>query len=625
MSEPSAPPFGNPAHPGLAALRRHWRSALAIHAIIRLAAFAIAVPLLTVAFRTLLAAAGDRVISNFDIAAFLLSPAGALLCAAAAVLAVTLTLVELAGLTHLAAGALAGEAPTPGATLLFLGRRVRTLARLGARILARAALLLLPLAAAAAWAKFAWLGAHDINYYLAEKPPEWRRSLWLVAIAGTGCALAILWQLARWLYAIPHLVASPDAGASAALAESARRTRGRLGEILRPLLAVWLGAAALAVVAVWAGRRIADFAFEWAGMDVRRVLPVVATSLAAAFLFEFVLAGATLAAQQFALMRSYASRAGLTASSAAPRPSRGAAQTAARAVAVVVLAAAAAATVAWLGVSGADLRPRVEVTAHRGASSVAPENSMAAFRAAIAAGTDWIELDVQRLADGAIVVVHDGDFLRVGGDARKVGAVTAADLTGIGFGGRFGAAFSDEHPPLLADVIALVRDRARLNVELKYNVPDPGLAPAVLDLLEREDFLPQSVITSLDYAALRQVEAIEPRAVTGLIVTAAVGDVTRSESDFLSLNAARATPSMVRRAHRAGKAVHVWTVNTREAMLELAARGVDNIITDDPALFGRVKAEAAALDPHALLGLRLRALFGRPPSEIADPARVTAQ
>jgi glycerophosphoryl diester phosphodiesterase len=138
----------------------------------------------------------------------------------------------------------------------------------------------------------------------------------------------------------------------------------------------------------------------------------------------------------------------------------------------------------------------------------------------------------------------------------------------------------------------------------------------------REGFLGDSVITSLDYAALRQLKRVEPRLRTGHIITAAVGDVARTEADFLSLNAARATAALVRRAHRAGKQVHVWTVNTRGAMLELAARGVDNVITDDPAQFARVKAEAQALDPHELLGLRLRALFGRPPAELADPAAV---
>ena len=60
----------------------------------------------------------------------------------------------------------------------------------------------------------------------------------------------------------------------------------------------------------------------------------------------------------------------------------------------------------------------------------------------------------------------------------------------------------------------------------------------------------------------------------------------KTEADFLSLNAAQATASLVRRAHRAGKDIHVWTVNQPEAMLRMVERGVDNIITDDPGAAG---------------------------------------
>jgi glycerophosphoryl diester phosphodiesterase len=154
-------------------------------------------------------------------------------------------------------------------------------------------------------------------------------------------------------------------------------------------------------------------------------------------------------------------------------------------------------------------------------------------------------------------------------------------------------------------------------------VPDPGLVPAVIDLLGREDFLDQVVITSLDYAALKQVEGLEPRLPTGHIVTAAVGNVLRTEADFLSLNSARASTSLVRKAHAAGKDIHVWTVNKPEVMLRMIERGVDNIITDDPALLARVIEERKALSRPALLGLRLRALFDIPPRELTDPAAVT--
>ena len=609
---------------GLADLHRHWRPALAVHAFARLLSVAVGGVLLTAAFRAVLTASGDRVISNFDIAAFLLSPTGVLVAITALTLVIALLLVELAGLTQLATDAVAGRKPRFTSALAFLVLQRRALLVLGARIGLRLVILALPVAIAAGAAAHAWLGEHDINFYLAEKPPEWFRAVGVTGIAAAVSAIAIAWQLSRWLHALPVLVQDPAATAAEALAASERETCGRLGAILGPLFAWWLGVAVLAALGISFGAQVSATSFNWAGMNVRRVVPVAALCLATAFVFEFFITGLALAGQQFQLTRG---RAGtqqpqLSARAGTSEAEPGILRTAVRAIGVAVVVAIVAAMASWLAVRQADLRPRVEVTAHRGASIGRPENSLAAFRAAIDAGTDWIELDVQRLGDGQVVVVHDGDFLRVAGDPRKVGAVVAGDLTSIRLGHRFADAFADEHPPLLTEVIAMARGHARLNVELKYNVPDPALAHAVVALLRQEDFIGQSVVTSLNYSALRQVERLDPRMVTGHIVTAAMGNVVRTEADFLSLNAAHATAALVRRAHRAGKRVHVWTVNTRDAMLELSARGVDNVITDDPALFARVEATTGALDPHELLALRLRALFGRPPAELADPARV---
>lgn len=198
---------------------------------------------------------------------------------------------------------------------------------------------------------------------------------------------------------------------------------------------------------------------------------------------------------------------------------------------------------------------------------------MAAFRRAVEAGADYIELDVQHTRDGQVVVLHDGDLMRMGGDPRKIGELTMAELDSIDIGRRYGPAFAGEHVPALEEVIDLARGHLKINIELKYNVPDSTLAPAVIDLLRRKDFMDQVVITSLDYGAIRQVERIEPSLRTGLIVTASVGNVLKTEADFLSLNAARATPKLIRQAHRAGKDVHVWTVNDPAAMLRMVERG----------------------------------------------------
>jgi glycerophosphoryl diester phosphodiesterase len=81
---------------------------------------------------------------------------------------------------------------------------------------------------------------------------------------------------------------------------------------------------------------------------------------------------------------------------------------------------------------------------------------------------------VQRSRDQVIIVVHDGDLMRLGGDPRKVQDLTAAELTAIDIGRKYNAAFAGEFPPTLEQVIDLVRGRMKLNIEPKYNFPDPG-------------------------------------------------------------------------------------------------------------------------------------------------------
>jgi len=402
-------------------------------------------------------------------------------------------------------------------------------------------------------------------------------------------------------------------------------TRGRLRHIVPPLLLWWIALTALTIAITWAGRQVSDAGLDWAGIDVRRVLPLVAVYLAVSIAGGFLYGGLSLAGHQFLVTRLYAEQRDparlqqLAAQAHVDERSLGIARPAILATLALVAFAVGA---GWFLTSRLDLQEDAAITAHRGASVAAPENTLAAFRAALAAGATYIELDVQHTRDRQIVVVHDADLMRMGGDPRKVGELTAAEIRTIDIGRKYDAKFTGETPPTLAEVIDLVRGRMKLNIELKYNVPDPGLAPAVVELLRREDVLDQVVITSLDYAALKQVASIEPRLRTGHIITASVGNVLRTEADFLSLNSAQATASLVRRAHRAGKEVHVWTVNQPEVMLRMIERGVDNLITDDPALVARVLRERAALSTPEILGLRLRVLFAKPPREVTDPSAV---
>ena len=605
--------------------RLRGRQSLALHLALQLLGFAIFAPLVTWVVRRIVLASGEPMISNFDIAAFVLSPAGVLFVLVVAALGIGLLLAEFAGQSWIAGHAIARRPVTLASTIAFVLRRLPALIVLSTRMFLRLLLLALPFLAGAAFIWFVMLGGHDINYYLAEHPPEWRRAILLGVVLGAGFGLLAAWQLARWLYAVPILVFENVTPAQA-LETSARMTRGQLTRIVPPLALWWLLLAAVTVAITWVCRQVSDAGLDWAGIDFRRVLPLVALYLVVTLVGGFLSGGLLLGGHQFLVTRMYAeqSDAARWQVPATLEISEERSRLVARPALLATLALLVVAFgVAWFTASRLDLEPDVAITAHRGASIAAPENTLAAFRAAMDAGATYSELDVQRTRDGQIAVLHDGDLMRMAGDPRKLGELTATELAAIDVGQPYDAAFAGERAPPLEEVIDLVRGRMRINVELKYNVPDPGLAPAVVDLLRRKDFLDQVVITSLDPAALRQIESIEPRLQTGHIVTAAVGNVVRTQADFLSLNSARATRSLVRQAHAAGKGVHVWTVNRPDVMLRMIERGVDNIITDDPALLVRVMQERRALSRTELLGLRLRVLFDKPPRELTDPAAVT--
>jgi glycerophosphoryl diester phosphodiesterase len=232
-------------------------------------------------------------------------------------------------------------------------------------------------------------------------------------------------------------------------------------------------------------------------------------------------------------------------------------------------------------------------------------------RQAITDGADFAEIDVQTTADGELVVLHDGDLMRMAGDSRRLRDLTLSQAKELDVGKKFNAEFLGERIPTLVEVIRLSRGRIQLNIELKYNWPDPGLAEKVVELLRREAFLTNCIITSLDTAALTEVQRLAPELKVGQIVTASVGNVTRLPGQILSVNQRAATRPFIQQARTAGKEVHVWTLNQAGDMLLMIERGANNLITDHPDVAVRVLRERAELSDAEKLALSLRTLFGK--------------
>jgi len=233
------------------------------------------------------------------------------------------------------------------------------------------------------------------------------------------------------------------------------------------------------------------------------------------------------------------------------------------------------------------------VIAHRGASAYAPENTMPAFELAVRQGADMLELDVQRSADGVLVVFHDDTTERWDGRRRLMTTCTLAELQALDIAGAQVAT--------LAEVCAFARERAvRLNVEIK----GLGIGGQVAHMLRDERVEDLVLISSFEAGALREVAASSrlPRAYLMGNDTYRPDVRLREAWPFVALRrlgAAAWHPSsqlplltwLIPRVRRAGYAVNVWTVDDVAAMRQLIALGVDGIIANVPDVLRGVLQE----------------------------------
>ena len=249
---------------------------------------------------------------------------------------------------------------------------------------------------------------------------------------------------------------------------------------------------------------------------------------------------------------------------------------------------------------------------------------MAAIERAIVDKADWVEIDVQRSADGIVVVVHDRDLQRLGGTDLVIGETPFAELADVDIGSWFDAAYSDQRIPILTEVLAACRGRIGVNIELKYYGWDEALAPAVIEIVEQAGVADEVVLMSLDARAVRQAKSLRPDWKVGQLTAVAVGDLTRIEADFLAVHSGNLGPVLVRRAHASGKGLKVWTVNDAPGIHAMYSLGVDAIITDYPdkaAALRRIRADLGAAQ-RLLLGIGLLILDQPehldPDAEMAD-------
>ncbi|MBR4626538.1 MAG: glycerophosphoryl diester phosphodiesterase membrane domain-containing protein [Ruminococcus sp.] len=229
---------------------------------------------------------------------------------------------------------------------------------------------------------------------------------------------------------------------------------------------------------------------------------------------------------------------------------------------------------------------RTQISAHRGFSTAAPENTRYAFEAALESDTDYIELDVQLTKDGKLVVFHDNTLDRTTNGTGLLTEHTYDELMELSAGCKFGdgTEYADARIMTLEEVLRLVGKDKMLNIEIK-DVGDAECAVEMtVDLITKYNITTSCYVSSFSYPLMRQVKRLEPKIKTALIANVATStSFSRlKDIDAVSLNYLFVNKSVVNAAHRNGKRVFVWTVNSREDIEEMIVLGVDNIITNDP-------------------------------------------
>jgi glycerophosphoryl diester phosphodiesterase len=227
---------------------------------------------------------------------------------------------------------------------------------------------------------------------------------------------------------------------------------------------------------------------------------------------------------------------------------------------------------------------RVLNIAHRGASKAFPENTIAAFRAACAAGADMCELDVQPSRDGVIVVIHDDTVDRTTDGHGAVSSLTLEELKRLDAGGG-------ERIPTLDEVFAATAGRCGLNVELKA----AGIERKVAAIMRKWNAAETSMVSSFDWGTLEAMRAIAPEIRAGVLAEKKpqrmLEAAARMAAYAVNPRFDLADSELCVAAHKQGCKVLVWTVDSLEVMRKLIAAGVDGIMSNYP---DRVRAMLGA-------------------------------
>ncbi len=247
----------------------------------------------------------------------------------------------------------------------------------------------------------------------------------------------------------------------------------------------------------------------------------------------------------------------------------------------------------------------MEIFGHRGYSAVYPENTLLAFRQAVEAGADGIELDAKMTKDKVVVVMHDSSVDRTTNGSGNISDMTLEEIKKLDAGSWKGAAFENEPVPTLEDVFAAIGSKVKINVEMtNYEGTFTNeLAIAVAALIRKYSLENSIIISSFRFNNLVAMKDLIPNIPCGLLAHKGIsGFYSRNflvhslYVDALHPHLNDTTAHLLKREHQCGRKVRVWTVDNGSDILDLDRMGTDGIYTNNPAAAIQLLKDAGQRD-----------------------------
>ena len=576
-----------------------WRTMFAIQSMALVLGLSVAIPVISLATSRALVGSNDSTLSDTDLLNFLIGPNFPLITIAVVAIWIAIHVFGYAAQLFAAHASYHGAPVSVFTALRKTGYSILPLIQLAFRFFLQLFIVALPFLLVVVGVLSLQLREHDLSHYLSERPPEFIFAA-AFALAVLAAMTIVLVRIAvRWVHALP-LVLFHKEKPSAARRISRKKSRASRHRVFF-IFAFWAVGTPILVILLNAGwlplaLRASNLLGHRLGLLALILSLLVVISIAIAVMVGFINL-TFLALQQVRHFR----RAGLDSDDPPTSPEPIVSIPIRRIlVAGVIIMGLLTIGLSYRWLDNLRIIDHAQILAHRGASSDAPENTVAAVLRAFDHGSNAVAVDIRQRADKELLVFADTDFTRVAGTPLKLDEATEEDLAAIDIGSWKHPKYHEERVPTLDRVIRLCGDRASLMLHL----------PDIANEKRRDAFFTQ-LIEQVETAAMEKriwfvcarsedvpsLRDLRPDWQVGFRSRVKIDGPIGTPVSFIIVPARTLHTDLVNNLHSQG--IEVFAADTTDPVIMSAviSRGADGLLLTVPGIGRKVLEERAVLNP----------------------------